>query len=140
MLNNKIKYYMNLLIAFMMGCVFTILLISVHDTSSGRKQRNAFEFVNHIFSMKLKGDTAYKAYCSDSGFREIQENWPADPESFHLTIDDRHFGSAYEGRVFFDTGDVFSFLISKRDDEQYMLDSFVKLKWPTTGDLGEIGK
>jgi hypothetical protein len=120
------KYIFPILLAVIIGAIF---INGFKQIRLSTKERNAYDIVNEVCTLKLKGNDSYKQFCSESGFSEIQQNWPSGANSFHLIIDDQLFGS-YEGKVFFDTGEVYSILTTRRFDGQDKLDSFEKLKWP----------
>lgn len=113
----------------MVGCFFAISIAAWQDTTFGLKQRRAYDEINLIFEKKLKNDVSYKDLCSKSIFQIIEEDFPPEANSFHVLIDDYSFGS-FEGRVFFDTGEVFLIEFSNQTNGENKLSNFEKLIWP----------
>lgn len=123
----------SVILAFIAGIVVSFFMFSSMQTHLRKTERNAYKAVYEVLTLKLKEDDSYKQFCSENGLKGIQQNWPSEANGFHLVIDDQLFGS-YEGKVFFDTGEVYSILTTRRFDEQDKLDSFEKLKWPDKKD------
>ena len=118
-----------LLFVFISGCFFIIFTESLIQMYYGANQKQAYKVVDCALKKKLEEDSSFKQLFSNNGLEDIMKNWPSNANSFYVIIED-HFGSSFEGKVFFDTGDMFSFATSKGRDGKIILDSFEKLKWP----------
>ena len=129
MSNKKIKVYVTHFVVFMAGAIFSFTMIALLENYGWVEQKKAYDTINHALAMKLNYDISYKQFCSDNGFRKIEDNWPSDANAFHVAINDHFFGS-YECKVFFDTGDVFYLETSRYKDGINKVTFFEKLKWP----------
>jgi hypothetical protein len=127
MMKNNIRLWLYLLIAFMAGCLGTVLAIALQQTVWGVEERRLIEDVNHALSLQMRGDIAFEQSC-DGASAKVKQMWPSDANSFHVMIEDHSWG-LYECRVFFDTGSVYS-VLARHDDGEFKIESFEKLKWP----------
>ena len=84
MTQKKNHIWLKVLIAFVTGGVLVFCIGVWFAASFATKQRKVYTTVNHALAMKFNNDISYKQFCSDSGFRKIEDNWPSGAKTFHV--------------------------------------------------------